>query len=1262
MVLSCAVAVLSSTLGLWGARMNTFMIVISGVTGLSKRALALVCAILSLCLSLAPAALHAQSLSGVSGTVIDQTGAVVSDAKVTVTNVATGVKSFATTSSAGTYTITDLNPGTYTVLIEQVGFQSTVLNNIVVDPGGRRSTADAVLKTGAVSERVEIVAQSITLETSQPDLGATVEHKVVEELPVLIGGRNGGVAAGAVGRQIDDYLFLVPGVQGGEFSHRISGGVDFQNEVTFNGIAAVQAETKGFQTYINPPFEMISEFNVLSSVFSAQYGLAQGVAAYQFATGTNAFHGDAFEILRNNYFDAAGANPPGTSSTAKGPVPVDKEHNYGFSLGGPVYIPKLYPNKGKTFFHLSMEWYRNNQTQAGQMNLPTVAQKAGDFSGYGATDATGAFHQFPIYVPPGFVAPAGCIAPAPGQPWPGNTIPTSCFSTLSQSILKSLPDPQLNSLSNNTQSLVGVLLNRQFSRGFSIDHNLTDRQKLHGSFWRDHEPTPACCNNNAFLPANNPLTGLNPQDRLGTGVFLTYSNVFSPSLVMTAGFGWMGEINNQFNQNRNAPFSGVAGSTTFPSLLFGNNQLGAGFVSPADQALQPSGLGQNLVVSINRKLGISFDNNWLLTRGRHTVNFGFEIHRAYQDDHECQLCGGNFNFSTITTSNGDLNVGDPVNVTNSGSAFASFLLGEVNSATRNFAPESKLRNFYLAPYVQDNIKVTPKLTVDLGLRWDILWPFTEEHNNVVFFDPNRPNPGAINPVSGQPLLGAATQLGTCPLCAGFSRADVQLKHFSPRIGFVYKLNDKTVVLSGFSLLTLEDGAYEFGTTKIANNYGQLLVGAFSANSTGTAVPAYGQWDSAPLPNPPPTPLSPQVANATGNLHVFDRTTAVAPYSQQWNAGVQRELPWNMFLSVAYVGNRAIHLPSLLNFPNQLNPQFLALGNTLGAAWTDPAAQAALQANGFGSVTYTASTCPAGSPGAGTTGTFFTPYANFMCDYGNSINLQQALRPFPQYTNLQNNFDMTGTALYNALQVQAQKRFSNGLSFLAAYTLSRTMSNTDTGFPTFNNNSLNKFNQKQEWTIASNDQTHILNLTGVYELPLGPGKKLLNKGGTVAKNLIGGWQLSGNFSYASGLPFGINAGGDPLLNGFNRADLTGQPINLNWNNYYKGLPVFNPAAFSDPGQFTPGTSLRNIAALRNPFQSNENIALAKKFFFGERVSAELRMEFFNILNRMQICGGPNAGVNATSNNVSNTGFGLDSPGSPCQGNAPRQGQAYFRVSF
>jgi len=266
----------------------------------------------------------------------------------------------------------------------------------------------------------------------------------------------------------------------------------------------------------------------------------------------------------------------------------------------------------------------------------------------------------------------------------------------------------------------------------------------------------------------------------------------------------------------------------------------------------------------------------------------------------------------------------------------------------------------------------------------------------------------------------------------------------------------------------------------------------------------------------------------------------------------------------------------------------------------------------------------------------------------------------------NQFDTNGTALYNALQVQAQKRYSNGLSFLVSYTASKTMSNTDTGFASFNFGSENRFNQKSEWTIAGNDQTHLLNISTVYELPIGPGKKFLNKGGLLAKNVLGGWQVSGVFQYASGTPYTVYSNNnDPFLNGFNRANYDSSvPLHLNYNNYYKGFPVFNTSAFSDPG-LTAGNEPRVVSALRQPFNSNENLALAKRFFFGERVTAELRIEFFNILNRMQVCG-YNQGLD---NNVQDGpgSFGLISPNgnggsNTCQANTARQGQAFFRVSF
>jgi hypothetical protein len=1183
---------------------------------------------------LSPQGARAQGLSGINGTITDESGAVVPGVAVTATNNATAVSTRGATTSVGAYTITDLIPGAYTVKFEKAGFQTAVLNNVYVD-AGKFATADTVLKVGSVTQMVEVTAAPVVLETTQPQIGTVVENKIAQEVPTLIGGGPGNV--GPRDRQIDDLIFLAPGVTGGEFEHRINGGVSYQNEVMFNGVAAIQAETQGFQSNINPPFEMVNQIEVLTSNFGAQYGLAQGVASYQFASGTNHLHGDAFEVLRNTALNAAGVNPPGTTPTMVGPTPIINQHNYGFSVGGPVIFPKLYNGKNKTFFFMSVDWFRQNQTDTATMTVPTPAEVAGDFSGY----------PYPIFVPQNFVAPPGCTAPPPGQQWPNNTIPQSCFSAISKSLLAFIPAPAFPGLVNNENSLVGVLPTRQSNWGFSIDHSLTDKQKLHGSFWRDKYNLPSCCDQNAHF--NNELSGEKQEPRLGTGLFLTYSNTISDHLVMTAGVGWMGEINDELNSHLGVHFPAVVDSISLPTIQF-SAPFGA---QPTSWGVGYTGNGETF--SINRKLGLTLDNNFLYARGRHNFNIGWEARRAFQDDHECQPCGGRFNFTSRTTA-------DPNNINTTGSAFASFLLGDVDSAYRQFVAENRLRNLLIAPYVQDNIKVTPRLTVNAGLRWDVMRPFTESNNNVVFFDPGSLNSGAINPATGKPLLGVANKF----LTAGYTHADISWHHFSPRAGFAYELNNKTVVMGGYAVNFLDGGPYEFGNNKLSVQYGGLLTGIVNVSSFGSNIPHYGEWDNNPLAVPVTAPFNPTTYNGTGVLHQFSRTPGKYPYTQTWNAGIQRRLPWDTFLYAAYVGNRQLHMPSMLNPVNQTDPAYLGMfcpsanpsdpscllsPASSNFAWTSVASQAALQSLGFGQF-----------------GGFYTPYDNFMNDWGASAGLSQALLPYPMYSpsescgGLCNPFDMNGVSTYNALQIQAQKRFTTGLSYLVNYTVSRTISNTDSGFASFNWGAENKANQRSEYAIAANDQTHIVNISGVYELPIGPGKRFLNKGGLLAKNALGGWQLSAILSYASGTPNTIYCwDNDPFLNGFNRCNYDPSvPLNVNYHNYYKGGSAFNTAAFSDPG-FAQGNEPRNLGQLRSPFSKNENLALAKYFFFGERVKGELRIEFFNIFNRVIVCGadtsltdGPNffGFVNPNGSGGSN----------PCQANTPRQGQGVFKLYF
>src|SRR5712671_749196 len=281
-----------------------------------------------------PVGLRAQALSGINGTVTDPSGVPILDAKVTITNIDTHVARTTVTSSAGTYYITDLIPGAYTVRVEKAGFKTFVQNNVNVE-AGTQPTANASLVLGAVTETVEVAASEIALQSEEPRVSTTMQETLVQELPQIISGS---------GRQIDSFLFLAPGVTGDSFSHRINGGLDFQNEVVFNGVPIAFAEFQGRQYFINPPFDLVKEFTVLQGAFSAQYGLGQGVTQYQFQSGTNKIHGNSFGVYRDAFFDAPGAvndvNP--NDRGIIGEPNTDHETDWGFTAGGPVRIPHLY--------------------------------------------------------------------------------------------------------------------------------------------------------------------------------------------------------------------------------------------------------------------------------------------------------------------------------------------------------------------------------------------------------------------------------------------------------------------------------------------------------------------------------------------------------------------------------------------------------------------------------------------------------------------------------------------------------------------------------------------------------------------------------------------------------------------------------------------------------------------------------------------------------------------------------------------------------
>jgi len=1247
---------------------------------------------LAICLAvlLCPCEVRAQAVSRINGSVTDQTGAAVPDAKVTVTNVDTNVSQTIVTTSAGTYLVIDLVPGTYIVKVEKTGFNSFVAKNVSV-VGGATSTANATLAAGSFTEIVEVVAPAVALQTEQPEIGTTINETLTQELPQLISGNN---------RQIDNFIFLAPGVTGNGFSHRINGGVDQQTEVMFNGVPEAFSETAGFTFWNQPPYDSIKDADILTGTFSAQYGLGQGVEQYQMKSGTNAIHGDGFFLYRDDKLLAA----PGAfldinknNNNVLDQPNRNIQSNWGFSVGGPVVLPKIYNGRNKTFWFFSYDRFRQTFVPS-PVTLPSPAELSGDFSGL-VNPGNG--NSIPIFVPIAWASnasliPSGCSVPSsgvgsPGTQWPGNKIPTSCFSSISAGLLSQFPLPAPTNTSptavpNFTPTTTS--LNLQTDLSVNIDHNLTEKQAIHGLYWRQFFPQP-----NSGDWVNSPLSDLNITTVLGRGVDITYSNAISSHMVATGGFLYVYQANDFLPPHilsspiAPVPPSGLAQPLTFPSISFG----GGGWEP------QSWGPGNGLSSTINHKTGLSWMGNLLWQNGRHTINIGADIRKTHQDDFECggsggqPGCSGLLNFtSDVTADPNEIGSFGTAPGTNTGNGFASFLLGNVTSGGRGGAGNTNLRNTYVAPYFQDDVQIMPRLKVNWGVRWDLAFPFTNDFktNQLTYFDPNAVNTGAINPLTGKPLLGAMAEQGTCSACSGWSTQNMDWHHISPRAGFTYQLNNKTVLLGGASWYWLDTGSFEYGVNKVAVNYGNNLNGVVSIGQPGPQIPGFGQWDTNQLPPLPALGFSPTFFNGVAingfaQVHELPRQVNQA-YDEQFVIGIQRELPWNMFLSVSGVHTHDIHLPATLqsgkqsldyNFVKSVCPQGPSVTVTtdcvLAQPWTSSAAQTFMASQGtFGQVTYPTGAC--GNPGGPVT--YFAPYNNFCQQQGTGTQLFVAELPYPHMPFVTNNFDTSGADKYNALQVSLQKRTGGGLTYLVSYTLSRYMTNTDSGFSSFNFRGLNPKNPNAEWSVGANDQTHVLTIAGVYELPIGPGKKFLNQGGTVRKNLLGGWKFSTVNYYESGTPLGTVACADqfdcdPLIGNIfvaNKPNLVSSNFAINWNNYYKKKPSINTSAFAFPGDWTIGNGAPLYSGLRAPPYFDEDMSLSKKLFFGERFSSDLTIQFYNVLNRFLLNNGPvnGAGMNCWHGNVSDPNFGkaYNSPTTPCQGNSPRTGQLQLRVYF
>ena len=1149
--------------------------------------------------------LNAQVENGVTGTVMDASGAVMPGVTVTVVNNATGVSSHSTTSSVGVFRIIGLEPGKYSVAVEAAGFKRSVQTDVTVEVA-KTSTVDFQMVPGATDTTVSVTATGIALNTIAPVLGTTLEPELIKTAPIEING---------LARQLDSFMYLAPGVQGNAGSHNINGGLTFENEVQFNGVPVAFVQYSGVQTNINPPYEMVNEFRVNSSTFNATYGLGQGAVTYNMASGTNLLHADAFYILRNQLFDSDGFFPTYFRPDGSPAPPIDQQNDYGFTVSGPVIIPKLYNGKNRTFFLFSFDRFSQNQSQKAIGTVPTPAMKTGDFSNF--VDSAG--NQIPIY------------DPLTGKPFPGNIIPSSRISPLSQSVLPMIPNPDraglVFGLQSNKSPAVPAVAIRQHLFGYTLDHNLTSSQSIHFSQWQDLLSSPFYTFA-PIVPSSNDLQSEINDSEFGSGFVLNYVNTVKSNLVVTAGADWIGEISGEHNAKSGVSFGGLVNGSNFPYMSFDGQNQPTSF-GASNGYTNVSGQFGGFAQTNNRQLGIVLANNWLWSKGRHNFNFGGQFRRTYQNLFACQFCAGTFSFSQRTTSTPDTS--DP-NFGSYGSSFASFLLGEVDASVRLSSNVTRMRNKEFAFYTQDDFKVSQRLTASLGIRWDIMVPFTENNNNIVYM--NFQDPTVLDPEAGN-LPGGASKFGNCTGCAGITRAAIHWKNLQPRVGFSYKLTPQTVIQAGFFMTYLNGGAYEYGTTQTAFYFATLLGGEFGRQSSGSNIPAYGSWDGNPMPSPPPTPFSPSIGNGNTILGFNPKTFGRAPYDSAWNIGIQRQLPWNMFVTVSYVGNRAIHVPSSLHQPEQPHPSILSYGSLLGELATSPDAVAA---------------------------GIKIPFPGWVQLFGGTGTVIQTLLPFPQYSDIYNTYETDGTAFYNGLQSQGEKRFSNGLSFLADLTLSRNIANESVGSTLFQPNPINSFDMAPEFTPSSLDQKYISNIVATYALPVGFGQKYINSRGIVGQAL-GGWQFSGILTYAGGYPMGAYNGYNPLYANFgDRPDIV-PGVKLKTYNYSLSKSYFAGKAASQPIQFPTnafvntgpwelGNAVRSYAALRTPPLRIENFDVIKKFSITERVSASLRLDYFNAFNRTQLEGPDTNSTDSTFGQITNVSSQISN----------RQGQATFRLEF
>jgi carboxypeptidase family protein len=1076
---------------------------------------------------------NAQTTQGeIAGNVLDSSGAVIPDATVTARNELNGSVFNATSSTVGAYRFPSVPLGRYTLTTTAAGFKSTINTGVEVRVGST-TAFEITLSAGGSSETVTVQSDIPSIETQSSDVSGTVTEKQIVDLPLALGG------VGAM-RSPEAFVFLIPGTTGpgsanssnGIFLNKLGGGQNFGNEILLDGASVVRTENGSSFDETAPSVEAISEFKVTTSTPAAEFGRTTGgIENFVTKSGTNTYHGTAFDIFRNEalnandwfnngkkaYYESIG--DPQEANFNRG---TDKKNDYGGSFGGPVWIPHLYKGHNRSFFFFAWEQYQQTLGGPSTSSVPTTAERTGNFQDQLINGTTGQINPCdgkPIFFGEIFDhattqtvngvrcrLPFGTAPDSPTGPFPAdfNVIPQSRFSQVGSNVAALYPAPT-NSALNNNYTLTSSSPVNNTTYTIRIDQILNQKHSIWGSY-NTRENTRNSPTNRAFPGPEDYITQV--QDfitHFGRG---GWDYVIAPNILNHLNIG-----TNRTN-SINGSFQALTGINYAQELGIANITTGLPHFSIGGY----SDISRNQDDD-NVDNGIRFNDSVSWQHGRNSFKFGIDYRYQQYSAIARDGLNGNFSFQgaeTKATQTGDYSRG-------TGNGYASLLLGtaDFGGATIPFHQAQWIQDYY-AGFFEDDLKISNSLVLNLGIRYDLDRPRKEKYNDTSNFSET-----AIDPKNGLP--GALIFASNCDKC-NKRWADTWTKDFGPRVGFAYTppwLSNKVVLRGGFATLYAPLQYSDFGgdtrTGYTANvNFGSN--GFDPAFSIDNGLPPYtaginldpGQFDNGNADAPV----------AFGN---FVKASYGRPgMLNQWNLQVQQELTKDMIMTIGYIGNAGAHLKSQEENINNMPKSNFARGDALVSH--------DLASNGIA-----------------------LPYSAF------NGQVQQALRPFPQYAFIATDccLQNVGHSSYEALVASVERRFSQGFNLQASYTWSKTITNADSIINVTNGvqQEQDPSSSKSQKSLSNQDIPHTFVVSYLYQLPFGKNQKFLSGSNPIIRTLVSGFEIGGVQRYQSGQPFTF-------------ACATGIP---GWDNCINFTRL-------------PGTSISSNARLHgklNPFRELEN---------------------------------------------------------------------------